>query len=493
MVALGVDIALGIGSTLQGDPGVPLNLLPVAHAGADQSVEDADNSGAEAVVLDGSASSDADGTIVSWVWSEGGTPIATGETPTVSLAVGVHTITLTVTDDDGGIDTDVVSVEVEAIVPIVTPITANPAAAAETTPIGRTIWSVRHHEGRWYVGYGDWNLANVGPVDLTYWDGDSWETAASAVGTGSFDQMHLIGDDLFIPITDPTSGTNPDYLRVTGTTVNEVGLSEPSHVHLFGVTEDGSGNLYLVGQYSGGGFSGNPTVWKSTNDGTTWTRAFSITGSGNLYGIGWLNNKLWIQAPFASQFARSSSDGTTWTTEAFRLSALSSASFLERHVEFDGQLAMFERTGINGSGNVIRFSGTSGGVYDSPTSPNNSVRDMCVADGYLYALVNNATTTSLRRRPNWSTAWSTAVSFTGVGRSFHVHNGQALVGGTEGSAWFITNLGTLTPPPPEDAPDLAPYWFFGLFGFAVADEETLVVDSLGNQVVDSSGNRVIVG
>jgi len=54
-------------------------------------VTDADDSGDADVTLDGTGSSDPDGAICSYDWSEGGTPLATGSTPTASLAVGVHT------------------------------------------------------------------------------------------------------------------------------------------------------------------------------------------------------------------------------------------------------------------------------------------------------------------------------------------------------------------------------------------------------------------
>ena len=90
------------------------NVPPVADAGDDQTVTDADMSGDEDVTLDGSGSTDADGTIASWSWSEGGVEIATGEMPTVTFAVGAHTVTLTVTDDEGETDTDDVVITVNA-------------------------------------------------------------------------------------------------------------------------------------------------------------------------------------------------------------------------------------------------------------------------------------------------------------------------------------------------------------------------------------------
>jgi predicted outer membrane repeat protein len=89
-------------------------LQPSADAGSDQSFADNDNNGSEVVTLDGSGSGDSDGTIVDYEWSEDGEIIATGVNPQVDLAVGVHTITLTVTDDDGATDTDEVIITVEA-------------------------------------------------------------------------------------------------------------------------------------------------------------------------------------------------------------------------------------------------------------------------------------------------------------------------------------------------------------------------------------------
>jgi hypothetical protein len=95
--------------TVEAGPNTP----PTAEAGPAHTVTDSDGSGAEAVMLDGSGSSDADGTIDTYIWKEGSTTIATGATPTVNLAVGVHTIALEVTDNEGAANTDQVMVEVE--------------------------------------------------------------------------------------------------------------------------------------------------------------------------------------------------------------------------------------------------------------------------------------------------------------------------------------------------------------------------------------------
>ncbi|MCC5844312.1 MAG: polysaccharide lyase family 7 protein [Verrucomicrobia bacterium] len=87
---------------------------PVADAGPDQMVTDSNRSGSEDVTLDGSGSSDADGSIVSYLWTLNDSQIATGVTPTVSLPVGTHVVTLTVTDNDDATDTDTVTITVNA-------------------------------------------------------------------------------------------------------------------------------------------------------------------------------------------------------------------------------------------------------------------------------------------------------------------------------------------------------------------------------------------
>lgn len=84
---------------------IPGNNVPVAHAGPDETVEMTSCAGAS-VTLNGSASSDPDGDPLTYTWTENGATIATGMNPTVTIAYGAHTITLTVDDGKGGTATD---------------------------------------------------------------------------------------------------------------------------------------------------------------------------------------------------------------------------------------------------------------------------------------------------------------------------------------------------------------------------------------------------
>ena len=85
---------------------------PVANAGPDQTVTDADGDGSEVVSLDGGASHD-DGSIVAYEWREGTTPLGSEALIAVALPVGTHTLTLTVTDNDGRTATDAVAITVQ--------------------------------------------------------------------------------------------------------------------------------------------------------------------------------------------------------------------------------------------------------------------------------------------------------------------------------------------------------------------------------------------
>ena len=86
---------------------------PVANAGTDQTVKDLDGDGVELVALDGSASHDPNGTVVAYEWRNGAAMVGSDAALTVPLAIGTHTLTLEVTDNDGLTATDTVVVTVD--------------------------------------------------------------------------------------------------------------------------------------------------------------------------------------------------------------------------------------------------------------------------------------------------------------------------------------------------------------------------------------------
>ena len=89
----------------------PINQPPVADAGPEQRVSANSDCQGE-VTLNGTGSTDPDNDTLAYTWS-GPFGTATGATPTVKyLALGTHTITLTVDDGKGGTATDTVDVTV---------------------------------------------------------------------------------------------------------------------------------------------------------------------------------------------------------------------------------------------------------------------------------------------------------------------------------------------------------------------------------------------
>jgi len=142
------DITLGAVNTNQTfDPNV--NYPPVANAGANQSVA----SGAT-VTLDGTASSDADGTIATYLWEQtSGTTVTLTDAGTATASFVVPDVTettswgfsLTVTDDEGATDTD----ETEVSVLISTTMTIAEARTALGTlvTVSGLVTSVNFYEG----------------------------------------------------------------------------------------------------------------------------------------------------------------------------------------------------------------------------------------------------------------------------------------------------------------------------------------------------------
>jgi hypothetical protein len=92
---------------------------PVAEAGPPQS-DPTPASGGQSVQLNGSASTSPGGTIVSYVWRENGVELANSAAASVSVTLqpGFHTIELTVTNDLGLTDTDIVTVSL-GVAPVV--------------------------------------------------------------------------------------------------------------------------------------------------------------------------------------------------------------------------------------------------------------------------------------------------------------------------------------------------------------------------------------
>lgn len=88
------------------------NQDPIAYAGSDLTFIDTDADSIAEVQLSSVGSLDPDGEITSFEWSEGDQVLSIDAHPTLQLAVGIHVITLKVTDAQGAFDTDELTVTI---------------------------------------------------------------------------------------------------------------------------------------------------------------------------------------------------------------------------------------------------------------------------------------------------------------------------------------------------------------------------------------------
>jgi len=217
----------------------PANVFPVADAGPNQTVTDTDDSGSESVTLDGAGSSDSDGAITSYVWKENSSQIATGSGPSVSLAVGIHTIELTVTDDDSATDTDTVVITVNEYVNVPPVADAGPNQTVTDTDDG---------------GDESVTLDGAGSSDS---DGTIssyvWKENSTQIATGSGPSVTLdVGvHTIELTVTDDDAATDTDTVVITvnepasGGSVEETFESSSTQT-----TFDGAADLTWVGEYA---------------------------------------------------------------------------------------------------------------------------------------------------------------------------------------------------------------------------------------------------
>jgi len=105
---------------------VDVNTAPTANAGSNQTAEATASTGTF-VTLNGTASTDLENNITTYEWFEGTTLIATGAQPSVALAVGVHALTLRVSDSLGMFGQSPVTVTItDGTAPVISTLAAGP-------------------------------------------------------------------------------------------------------------------------------------------------------------------------------------------------------------------------------------------------------------------------------------------------------------------------------------------------------------------------------
>jgi outer membrane autotransporter protein len=190
---------------------------PTANAGADRTVTDTDSAPGESVVLDGTASTDPNGSIASYTWSrvngESTEVLGSGPTLTVPLPDGENVIRLTVTDIEGNTATDTVIITVNA-----------PVASAPTANAGadRTVADTDTQDGEDVVLDASYSVDPDGTIVDYAWsriDGETTEALGNGVGPTL--QVRLADGEHVIQlvVTDNQGNTASDTMIVT---VNKV-------------------------------------------------------------------------------------------------------------------------------------------------------------------------------------------------------------------------------------------------------------------------------
>ena len=121
-------------------PEPDINVAPVAIAGTDQTVIDSKSDGSVSITLDGSGSSDPDGTIVGYEWrNQPNILLGSGAVLNLDLSIGTHTIVLTVIDNDGASATDELVINVEGVISIDLPPSVSIISPVNGATVSNTI------------------------------------------------------------------------------------------------------------------------------------------------------------------------------------------------------------------------------------------------------------------------------------------------------------------------------------------------------------------
>jgi len=274
---------------------------PTANAGADQTVECA--GATTAVNLDGSASTAGSGTINSYSWAEGATPLGTGAMLTVNLPVGTHTITLTVTDTGGGSDSDEVVITVQDTL---APNISCPADVVVNLPLNSTATSM---------------VVNYPTVTAT----DACSSSVTVNSTPASGSVFPVGTTTVNATADDGAGHTSTCSFTVTVQYNFAGFFPPvANLPALNIVQAGrgvpvkfslSGNKGL-GIFAAGSPSSGPIVCNSSDPATVLEETVTAGGSSlsydpiaDIYNYIWKTDQAW--AGTCRQLVVQLNDGTT--------------------------------------------------------------------------------------------------------------------------------------------------------------------------------------
>lgn len=185
-------------------------------------------------------------------------------------------------------------------------------AAAQPTAWGRSIVALEIVDDRVLVGYGDWN-ANTGPIQVVAWDRLTEELVDEIVVDGeAVHRFVAVGDEIWAPNIDLRGRPVGATVRAADGGWSEIEV-EPVPIHVLDVAAF-AGVLFLAGA---GEIDGDPaTLWRSEDDGATWTVERTtpgpVGGYGRFYFAFEWDARLWVQAEL--QRTSQTFDGEEWVS-----------------------------------------------------------------------------------------------------------------------------------------------------------------------------------
>jgi WD40-like Beta Propeller Repeat len=283
----------------------------------------------------------------------------------------------------------------------------HPHAATQPTLIGQVLRKLYVYNNKIYVAYGD-TVTNTGPIAINAYDltTRSFTGSLLTVQTEALNKYREIDGALYSPTIDPVSSGPAGFARGEPW-INTTPITAR---HIFDMASY-NGALYASGAE---GLDG--VVWRSTDNGVSWTVAYSESSpyTTNVR-YNWIinyNNKLYTQAAVSDGAVRIF-DGTSWTSGTTEQIATND----ETPITFGGKII----TKMNG---LSTFDGTTLSTVAAFTG---AAKDFYSADGYLYVLRTDNTVA----RTNNLMAWQELGVGPSASASIAVFSNRIYIGTTD--------------------------------------------------------------
>ncbi len=263
-------------------------------------------------------------------------------------------------------------------------VAAHPDAAAQPTAVGKTLAALAAFNGKIYAGFGDYDT-NTGPIGIRAFDpvtrtfGDSLLSSP----TEAIYQFRQIGGRLYAPDIDPTTSSSGGYAvgSASGSAETWQHRAPVPAVHVFDIAEYG-GSLWLAGAEGN-----NAAVWRSTDNGATWSSSLIVPPSGGfsfvrVYGLGVYGGRLHVNVDAEATQSRFF-DGTSWSVGP---DLTPGGGSMSNAAEFAGSLIYQSNEAGLGPSRMYRFDGTAASLISNATLLN-QFYDYKIVDDRMYALI----------------------------------------------------------------------------------------------------------